>query len=104
MQPETAAFFADSSAYEVPPAPATGAGHGGEASDARAIAIVGRYGEGNPLLSGWLEGHDLVAGRGAVLEVRAGRGRLVVIGFRAQHRAQAHATFRLLFNAIYSHR
>jgi hypothetical protein len=104
MQPETAAFFADSSAYEVPPAPATGAGHGGDASDPRAITVVGRYGEGNPLLSGWLEGHDLVAGRGAVLEVRAGRGRLVVIGFRAQHRAQAHATFRLLFNAIYSHR
>jgi len=104
MRPETAAFFAYSSAYEVAPAQPTGAGHGGTPSADHAIAVVGRYGEGNPLLSGWLEGPEVVAGRGAVLEARVGRGRLVVLGFRAQHRAQAHATFRLLFNAIYSHR
>jgi hypothetical protein len=53
-------------------------------------------------MSGWLEGERLIAGRGAVLVARVGLGRAVLIGFRAQHRGQAHATFRLLFNAIHT--
>jgi hypothetical protein len=53
-------------------------------------------------MSGWLEGERLVAGGAAVLSARVGLGRAVLIGFRAQHRAQSHATFRLLFNAIHT--
>jgi hypothetical protein len=53
-------------------------------------------------MSGWLEGERVIAGRSAVLDARVGSGRAVLIGFRAQHRAQAHATFRLLFNAIHT--
>jgi hypothetical protein len=39
--------------------------------------------------------------RAAVLEARVNRGRVVLVGFRAQHRGQPHATFKLLFNSIY---
>ncbi|MEW5982325.1 MAG: M14 family metallopeptidase [Acidobacteriota bacterium] len=86
MMPETAAFFSMSSAYEVT-APA-------------GVRVVARYGEKDLLMSGWLEGQSVIAGKAAVLEVRAGQGRAVLIGFRAQHRGQSHATFRLLFNAV----
>jgi len=86
MLTDNAAFFSFSSAYEVTPGP-----------DARVIA---RYGEKNILMSGWLEGEQAIAGRAAVVEAKSGAGRVVLIGFRAQHRGQSMATFRLLFNAI----
>jgi hypothetical protein len=86
MTEKNAAFFASSAAYDATPGP-----------DLRVIA---RYGAKDILMSGWLEGEQAIAGRAAVVEARAGLGRAVLIGFRAQHRGQSLATFRLLFNAI----
>jgi hypothetical protein len=86
MLAENAAFFSFSQAYDATPGP-----------DLRVIA---RYGEKNLLMSGWLEGEQVIAGRAAVIEAKAGLGRAILIGFRAQHRGQSLATFRLLFNAI----
>jgi hypothetical protein len=86
MLEQNAAFFSFSSAYEV------GTGPG--------VRVVARYGAKDVLMSGWLEGEQAIAGRPAVVEVKAGLGRAVLIGFRAQHRGQSMATFRLLFNAI----
>jgi hypothetical protein len=100
MPASTSAFFAYSAAYEVVQPPST-AGHSG-AADPQPIEVVGRYAERDVLQSGWLEGERVIAGRAAVITARAGLGRAVLIGFRAQHRAQAHATFRLLFNAIHT--
>ena len=100
MLPKTAAFFAYSAAYEVTTPPTTD-GHAGN-SGTPLIETVARYPSRDVLMSGWLEGERVIAGRGAVLDARVGSGRAVLIGFRAQHRAQAHATFRLLFNAIHT--
>jgi hypothetical protein len=100
MTPRAAAFFAYSAAYDVT-TPLTTDGHTGGAS-LPSIDIVGRYATRDVLMSGWLEGERVIAGRGAVLHARVGLGRAVLLGFRAQHRAQAHNTFRLLFNAIHT--
>ena len=47
-----------------------------------------------------IEGEGVIAGRPAIVDVPFGRGHVVLLGFPVQHRAQTHATFRLLFNAI----
>jgi len=54
------------------------------------------------LQSGWLLGEDAIANRAAMVSIRQGQGRIVMIGFRAQHRAQTHGTFKLFFNALMS--
>jgi len=65
--------------------------------------VIGRYPEhesGIPL-SGYIEGTDFLDRRAAVVEFTVGDVRVVVIGFRAQHRSQPLRTFKLLFNSIY---
>ncbi|MBI2615975.1 MAG: peptidase M14 family protein, partial [Gemmatimonadetes bacterium] len=54
------------------------------------------------LQSGWLLGEDRIAKKAAVVAVQQGQGKVVMIGFRAQHRAQTHGTFKLVFNTLVS--
>ena len=42
----------------------------------------------------------LIRDKPAILSVKYGQGTIVLFGFRIQHRAQPHGTFRLLSNAI----
>jgi hypothetical protein len=63
--------------------------------------VVARYPNQEILASGWLRGEDFMAGRAAVVAVDMRPGRIVLFGLRPQHRAQTHATFPLLFNALY---
>jgi hypothetical protein len=53
------------------------------------------------LLSGWIRGEELLERRAAAVATTYGKGKLVLLGFRPQHRAQTPATFPFLFNALY---
>ncbi len=67
----------------------------------QSVSVPARYPNANLRASGWVRGETYVQGRAAVVEVDFPRGgRLVLMGLRPQHRAQTHATFKLLFNAL----
>lgn len=66
--------------------------------DARVIA---RFADAKELLlSGWLLGAEKLANKGAIVEVRRGKGRVIMFAFRPQYRGQSIATLPFLFNAI----
>jgi len=52
------------------------------------------------LQSGWLIGEGVIAEKAAMVSVQHGLGQVVLIGFRVQHRAQTHGSFKLFFNAL----
>jgi hypothetical protein len=90
---EVAAKFVRSPAYETTTA--------APASPAVSPRVVASYPERPLLLSGLLIGEEKLAGRAAVIETTYGRGSIVMLGFRVQHRGQTHGTYKLLFNALY---
>jgi hypothetical protein len=92
MRPEEAIYFGNSPAFQT------------RVPDARFDrAVVARYpdNEKDILISGYLEGGELLERKAAVVEFRVGKGRVILIGFHPQHRAQPLRTFKLLFNALY---
>lgn len=53
------------------------------------------------LLSGWIAGEERLTRKAAAVAVTYGKGKIVLFGFRPQHRGQTHATFPMLFNALW---
>ncbi len=53
------------------------------------------------LLSGWISGEEKLTRKAAAVAMTFGKGRIVLLGFRPQHRGQTHATFPMIFNALY---
>jgi hypothetical protein len=66
------------------------------------VEILATYAERDILQSGWLLGESVIARKAAAVSVRHGKGRVVLLGFRAQNRAQTHGTFKLVFNTLLS--
>lgn len=88
MPEKSIAWFENSPAFEI--------------TDGANVKIIARYPPKTEdiLLSGWALGAEKLAGKAALVEVKMGKGKIVLFGFRPQYRGQSLATFPLLFNAI----
>ena len=62
--------------------------------------VVVRYADRDLLQSGWLIGEATLAKKAGMVAAKQGNGRVILIGFRTQHRAQTHGAFKLLFNTL----
>ena len=62
--------------------------------------IVAQYPERDLLQSGWLVGEEKLVNRAAMISAKLGKGKVILFGFRPQHRAQTYGTFKLFFNAL----
>ncbi len=88
MPDEAAVLYSNSAIFEIP-------------NNARDIRAVARYPEAGQLLSGYALNGDFLSGKAALVEATVGDGRVILFGFRPQHRGQTHETFKLVFNAVY---
>ncbi len=92
MPKETAAFLDSALAFDTT-APA--------ASMQRWVLATYPEDEEDILLSGWIHGAERLTRKAAAVAMTYGKGKIVLFGFRPQHRGQTHATFPLVFNALW---
>jgi hypothetical protein len=92
MPKEGAVFFAESPTFNAWPA----------SSEKDKPSVIAQYSQENLVLSGWMVGEKYLRGKAAAVEVPLGKGKVILLGFRVQHRGQTKATFKLLFNSIFS--
>ena len=91
--PEEAAVFRDSAiAFET-----TVARRRDGALGPRVVSDDGR----DVLMSGSIRGEDRLTRHAAAVAMTYGKGKLVLLGFRPQYRAQTPATYPFLFNSLY---
>ena len=64
------------------------------------VERIATYVDRDILQSGWLLGEQVIAKKAAAVTVKHGAGKVVLFGFRPQHRDQMHGTFKLVFNAL----
>jgi hypothetical protein len=88
MPAKALALYLNSPAFEI------------TAQNSENYEVAVRYADRELLQSGWLIGEENLARRAAVVSAKLGQGKVVLIGFPAQHRAQTHGTYKLLFNAL----
>jgi hypothetical protein len=62
--------------------------------------VIANYVERDLLQSGWLVGEQTIAKKPAMIVAQSGNGKVVLVGFRTQHRSQTYGTFKLLFNTL----
>jgi len=90
MPEEASAVFYDDVAFDAT-APL------GDAS----VRVIAKYPASGVLKSGWIGGEEFLHDRIAAAEVTYGKGRVTLLGFSPQNRAQPHGTFKLLFNSMF---
>ncbi len=86
LSESTAAYFTNSAAYEI--------------TDDTKIKSIARYADKDGLLSGWTLGDKYRNGKTALAEAVYGKGKIILFGFRPQHRGQTWGTFPFIFNAL----
>ncbi|MEO8362151.1 MAG: M14 metallopeptidase family protein [Vicinamibacteria bacterium] len=64
------------------------------------VEILSSYVARDVLQSGWLLGEGVIAKKANAVSVKYGQGKVVLLGFRPQHRDQTHGTFKMVFNAL----
>jgi hypothetical protein len=91
------AYFINSSAFELSNTPR---GIDDAPRTPYPTEVVARYAKENVLRSGWLLGEDKIKDRIALAQIDFGKGRIVLFGFRPQHRGQTWGTLPFIWNAI----
>jgi hypothetical protein len=89
MPSEGVVLFRDGQVYEIVSADA-----------GSSVEVIATYPDRDILQSGWLLGERVIANKAGAVAVRHGEGRVVLFGFRPQHRDQTHGTFKLVFNSL----
>lgn len=84
-------FFSRSAAFSVPSP---------DECEKKGIDVLLRYAKARTLLSGWIDGEDVIAGTAAWVRAEHGDGAVHLFGFPPQYRSWSQATFPLLFRAI----
>ena len=92
MPEKGAGVFYNSPAFQLFPGGGEGA-KGGE--------VIASYPDDSLLISGYLKGEKYLRNKVAAAAFAMGRGKVVLLGFGVQNRAQPYGTFKLLFNAIF---
>ncbi|MFC2169274.1 M14 family zinc carboxypeptidase [Acidobacteriota bacterium] len=91
MPEEAGAVFTRSPAFDV----------SASFRDGKAPVVISKYPEENLLMSGWLLGEKYLINKAAAVEAPLGSGKVILLGFGVQTRAQPHGTFKLLFNSLF---
>jgi hypothetical protein len=71
-----------------------------EITDSERAKALAFYADQDLLQSGWIHGEERIKRKAALVEVSMGKGKVILFGFRPQHRGQTWGTFQFIFNAI----
>ncbi len=63
--------------------------------------VVVHYPDRDIFQSGWLIGEEHLSRKPAMISAKYEKGRIILIAFRPQFRAQTHGTFKFLFNTLF---
>jgi hypothetical protein len=92
LEPVSSLFFSDSAVFRA-----------GNPQDMKIKRfVIGRFAPNGPhLLSGYLEGGEILNNAVAAVRYQYEKGQVLIFGGSIQFRAQTTATFKLLFNALF---
>jgi hypothetical protein len=90
MPDEAPGMFYGGTAFDVP-----------SPEDKPGAVVIVKYPGSDLLMSGYLQGEKFLQNKAVAVDVPVGKGRMVLLGFAVQNRAQPHGTFKLLFNSLF---